>query len=222
MKGPCPNCRGIIEIPKAEITVHAPDEFASAGKTVKGRAILKPLDRQVTVIGVRELLLAAGTFAVMLVLALTVRHFLSSVILRDVIGSAGVTAAAFGMSLFGYYLLRSGDDLEFYEGEDLCKRAGICTAVYTVSWILFEFFVRYMSLQGSMLIWVYMIPLAMICLFTAYAVFDLDYPAALIHYSFFLICIIILRWAIGFGWIWMAASQILPGGNSGRPPAPVL
>lgn len=228
MKGPCPNCRGIIEIPKTQVTVHAPEDFISGGKTVKGRAILKPIDRHVTVIGAKQLLMALGVWVVVLAIALLVGRFHVSIgrVGLDLIGVIGMGAVAFTMSIFCYCLLRSGDDLEFYEGEYLYKRAGICAGVYTFSWILFELFSQYMGLNGSFMIWIYLIPLFIVGTIAAYASFDLDYSVAFVHYSLFLICIVVFRWAIGLNWIWMVAGQILaPGsgdGPAGRPPAPIL
>ena len=225
MKGPCPSCRNVIEIPKTQVTVHAPEDFIGAGKTVKGRAILKPIDRHVTVIGARQLLMAIGIWVVVFAIALLIGYFRTSIgrLGLDLIGTVGLTAVAFAMSIFCYCLLRSGDDLEFYEGEDLYKRAGIATGIYAFSWILFELFSNYMGLNGSFMIWVYLIPLFIVGTIAAYAVFDLNYSIAFVHYSLFLICIVIFRWAIGLGWIWMAAELLLPGtgdGPAGRPPAP--
>lgn len=227
MKGPCPNCRGTIEIPKVQVTVHAPEDFVSGGKTVKGRAILKPIDRKVTVIGVKELMMALGVWVVVFAFALLIGRLAPSIgrIGLDLIGTVGTGAIAFAMSIFCYCLLRSGDDLEFYEGEDLYKRAGICAGVYTGSWILFELFSLYMGLGGSFMIWIYLIPLFIIGTIAAYATFDLDYSIAFVHYALFLICIVIFRWAIGLNWIWLVTQIVVPesgDGPVGRPPAPVL
>jgi len=228
MKGPCPSCSTIIQIPKSQVKVHAPDDFASGGKTVKGKAILKPLDRQVTVISIKEFLLALLVWVVVFVVALLIGRFSTSIGRwgLDLIGVVGMLAIGFATSLFGYYLLRSGDDLEFYEGEDLYKRAGICTAIYTGVWILFECFVAYMNPQGSFpfLVWVFLVPFVIGSLMGAYALFDFDFSMAFVHYSFFLICVIVFRWAIGLGWLWMAVQLVVPSGGEGnvRPSAPVL
>ncbi len=46
--GPCPKCKTKITIPekKAEVKIHAPDEFSGGGKGVTGKLVLKPIARR--------------------------------------------------------------------------------------------------------------------------------------------------------------------------------
>ena len=128
MKGPCPSCNVIINIPKDKIKIAEPDEFESGGKTIKGRAVLKPIDRKVAVIGGQEWGLTALCIVGVFGLALLVGRFHADIGLWGVraIALLGTGGVAFGTAIFGYILLRSGDELEYYEGPDLYQRAGFC------------------------------------------------------------------------------------------------
>jgi hypothetical protein len=222
-KGPCPNCNTIITIPKEQVTIHAPDEFQSGGKTIKGRAILKPIDRKVAVIGAKEwgiaVLCAIGVFG----LAFLVGHFRENIMLLGVraVATLGTIAVAFGTVIFGYVLLRSGDELEYHEGVELYKRAGLCTVAYSLLWIVFEMIVYYVGLQGTILYWIFLIPFVAVSIIASYGLFDLDYSMAVAHYLIFFCAILFLRWAIGFGWLW-AAAEIASQASGGRIPPPLI
>jgi len=223
--GPCPSCNTMIAIPKEKVKIHAPDDFPSGGKTIKGRAILKPIDRKVAVIGGAEWGIALLCVVGAIGLALLVNYFYASKNIGrwsvDVIASFGAVAVAFGTSIFGYILLRSGDELEYHEGEELYKRAGLCAAAYSLLWILWESIMAYMNVpQGSILWWIYLIPFIALSIVAGYGLFDLDYTMAVAHYLIYFAAIVVLRWAIGFGWIWWAANMIQQTTNGGHAPPP--
>ncbi len=46
-QGPCPKCKGVINIPALDeqVKIHEPEQFAEGGKDAKGRAVLKPVAR---------------------------------------------------------------------------------------------------------------------------------------------------------------------------------
>ena len=44
-KGPCPRCGHIIEIPKEQVVVHAPDEMIIEGRKVKNPDFVRPIER---------------------------------------------------------------------------------------------------------------------------------------------------------------------------------
>jgi len=225
MKGPCPSCNTIIDIPKASVKVHVPEDFVSGGKTVKGRAILKPIDRKIATIGAKEWGIAVLCVIAAFAIAFVVQKY-SKPIGRygvDAIGSIGTIAVAFGVSIFGYILLRSGDELEYHEGAELYKRGAMCAGAYGVLWLLFEMIVAYLGLQGGWLLWVYFVPFVFVSILLSLAIFDLDTSVAAVHYIMFFFTILFLRWAIGFGWLWIAA-QIVSEASGGRipPPPPVV
>ncbi|MDR1382504.1 MAG: hypothetical protein LBJ67_01455 [Planctomycetaceae bacterium] len=220
-KGHCPSCNTIITIPKEQVKIHAPDELQPDGKTIKGRVILKPIDRNVAVIGVKEwgiiVLCAIGAFG----LAFLVNHFRETIGRWgvDAIAAIGMVAVAFGMSIFGYVLLRSGDELEYHEGIELYKRAGMCSGTYALLWVLFEIIVAHVGLQGTILYWFFLIPFVTVCIIASYGLFDLDYSIAVAHYLLFFVAVLFLRWAIGFGWLW-AALEVASQTSGGRVPPP--
>jgi len=228
MKGPCPSCNTVINIPKDKLKIAEPDEFQVDGKTIKGRAVLKPLDRKVAVIGGQEwgimALCVVGAFG----LALLVGRFSTDIGIWGVrtIALLGTAGVAFGTTIFGYILLRSGDELEYHEGPDLHQRAGFCAGAYTLLWILFEILVYYVGAQGTIVLWIYLVPFIALGIIAAAALFDLDFSMATAHYFIFFFAIVFLRWAIAYGWLWSAAvtivSETITPGSSGdrRPPPP--
>jgi len=222
MKGPCPSCNTIIDIPKDKLKIAEPDEFQSGGKTIKGRAVLKPIDRKVAVIGGQEWAIVAlgvvGVFVLAMLLGIFNKSFPVWVIRTvAVLGNGGV---AFGTVIFSYILLRSGDELEYHEGSDLYQRAGFCAAVYALSWIIFEMIVRYLNIQGTFVLWIYLVPVIAIGIVCAMALFDLDFSMATVHYFLYFFAVVILRWAIAYGWLWYALSEIVTPGSGQRPAPP--
>lgn len=228
MKGPCPACNTIINIPKETVKIYEPDEFQSGGKTVKGRAILKPIDRKVAVIGGREWAIMAISIVGVFALTMLVGRFSSSIGVWGVraIAALGTLGVAFGTSIFGYVLLRSGDELEYHEGPELYKRAGLCAGTYTLLWILFEALISYLGAQGTILLWAYLVPFVVLGVIAAVGFFDLDFSMGTAHYFIFFFAVLILRWAIRYGWLWQTvsavASEVISPGSSGghRPPPP--
>ena len=227
MKGPCPSCNVIINIPKDKLRIAEPDEFESGGKTMKGRAVLKPIGRQVAVIGGREWGLTALCIVGVFGLALLVGHFHQYIGLWGVrtIALLGTGGVAFGTVIFGYILLRSGDELEYYEGPDLYQRAGFCAGAYTLLWVLFEGIVSYLGAQGSFVLWIYLVPFLVLSIIAAMALFDLDISMGTAHYFIFFFAIIFLRWAIHYGWLWGPVIDFAwevgnPGSSGGPKPYP--
>jgi len=227
MKGPCPSCNVIINIPKDKLRIAEPDEFESGGKTIKGRAVLKPIDRKVAVIGGQEWGLTALCVVGVFGLALLVGRFHADIGLWGVrtIALLGTGGVAFGTVIFGYILLRSGDELEYYEGPDLYQRAGFCAGAYTLLWVLFEGIVSYLGAQGTIVLWIYLVPFIVLSIIAAMALFDLDISMGTAHYFIFFFAIIFLRWAIHYGWLWstvaaIASEAIVPGSGGGRRPPP--
>ena len=228
MKGPCPSCNTLINIPKETVRIHEPDEFQSGGKTAKGRAVLKPLDRKVAAIGGREWAIMAVCVVGVFALTLLVGRFSTSIGVWGVraIAVLGMLGVAFGTSIFGYILLRSGDELEYHEGPDLYKRAGLCAGCYALLWLMFEQLTTYLGVQGTLVVWAYLVPFVVLSVIAVVGFFDLDFSMGTAHYLIFFFAILLLRWAIGYLWLWQAISfvaseVVVPGSGGGhRPPPP--
>jgi hypothetical protein len=213
-KGPCPNCNTIIDIPKETVKVHAPDDFSSGGKTVKGKAILKPIDRVETTSGIKlvvyTLLAMVGVFG----LSFAIRLADLGRTVTSLIGAFGLFILAIPLSAVGYVILREGEEIDFLEGKDLYLRAAISGGVYAVLWIVFEGIARSMF-SGAIWQWLLFVPFLVIGIVTAHAVFDLDFSKGLLHFLLFLLVMILMRWAIGLDWIWTMG---MDNGPAGAPP----
>ncbi len=213
-KGPCPNCKVIIEIPKEQVIVHAPEEFVSGGKTVKGRAILKPLERLSTEFKLQNVLIGGAGFLAVVVLASFLGYLNPGPLILDLIGTVGLFLISFPLAFFGYQFLREGDELEFIEGRNLLNRAALCGCAYSVLWVVFELFSRYLGAE-SYYVWIILVPFLFLSLIAAYGIFDFNWPRCFFHYLIFLGPVLLLRGLIGLGWIWNIASEV--SGNSGNP-----
>ena len=208
-KGPCPNCKTIIDIPAEQVKVHAPDELISGGKTVKSRTVSTPLARLNTEFNLRDVLLVSGGFlAVLLVAAVLGRLGLGS----NLFGLVGLFLIAFPLVFIGQRLLQDADDLHSLAMSEILRKCAICGAAYPFLWGCFEFLAKYMQADG-VFIAVYLIPFALFSLFVAHVVFDFDFARGLFHYLVFFIPVVLLRGLLGLGWIWEAFE-----GATGNPP----
>lgn len=220
-KGPCPKCQTIIDIPKEQVVVHAPEEFVSGGKTIKGRAILKPISRLNTDFQSSHLTLGlVGAIAVFAAAFVLGRWEPGSMpLLRNLIGVFGLIVISFPLVIFGHQLLRDGDALEQLTGRELYRKSGICAAVYVFLWILFEFLSRYLQ-ADTIFIWVYLVPFALFSIIAVHVLFDFDLSRGLLHYLVFFIPLIVLRGMMGLGWIWNAFGEFSSGSGGAPPPPP--
>lgn len=220
-RGPCPKCQTLIDIPKEQLVVHASDEFASGGKTVKGRAILKPLTRMNTGFKSRDIMLgglgAIVVFAMAFVLGLESLGL--GLALRNIIGIVGLFLVAFPLVLFGREVLQDPDDLTETTQREILKKSALCAVAYAVLWICFEFLAKYMS-ADSVFIWVYLVPFAFFSLIAAHIIFDFDFARGLLLYFVFFTPVVLLRGLLGLGWIWNVVSIAASGSNAPPPPPP--
>jgi hypothetical protein len=212
-QGPCPKCKTVITIPvpaKDEVKIHAPEEFQSGGKDVKGRPITKPIARkdarfrpmQAAVVAAAVLLVVGAAFA-----------------LRWFDGGAQVAAVSLGLlvitpplTVAGYSFLRD-DELEPYRGRSLWLRAGICSLAYAVLWGLYWPLSGYLT--GELWQWLFLAPVILaIGALVAHATLDLDPTSGAIHYGFFLAVTLVLRAAIGWPPVWKAVVPIVSPGST--------
>ncbi|MGL6194864.1 MAG: hypothetical protein ACRC2T_08595 [Thermoguttaceae bacterium] len=225
-KGPCPNCKTIIDIPKEQVVIHAPEEFVSGGKTVKGRAILKPITRLNTEFKTKSIIISAVGSLLVIVLAALLGwvkgKFGVSTNLYDLLGILGLAAISFPLTMFGYELLRESDELEFIQGNDLYKKSAICGGVYTLLWVFFELLTKYMQSEEWITWLAYLIPFIVFAVIASHILFDFDFPRGVLHFLVFFGPLLLLRGLIGLGWLWLVVSEITSGsgGSSIGPPPP--
>jgi hypothetical protein len=218
LKGPCPNCNTIINIPKAAVKIHGAEEFDQGGKTVTGKLILKPISR--LEMDFDPVYAVFCTIGVLIIYLLT--HFINFLSFSAGIGNAlgfiGIFLIAFPLSLFGYQVLRDREQLFMLTGIDLYKKTGICAAIYAVLWIIYEIFLWYMS-ADVLFVWVYFAAFAFLAMLATHAVLDINLGSALLHYLIFFVSILILRGTMGLGWLWIVTESIR---KTSAPPPPIL
>jgi hypothetical protein len=205
-QGPCPKCKAIIKIPEvlaAEVKVHAPEEYASGGKDQKGRPITKPIPRVDT--KVNSKVVAAILIGSALALAV-------AIVGRSLDDAAKFGLIAVGLLLLGppiavggYFFLRN-DELEPYTGKELWIRASLCGLGYAVLWGVYWYLGYQAGVPSEMYHWVFIAP-ALIAAGggLALATFDLEFGSGALHYCFYVVVTLLLRFAIGLEPIWASA-----------------
>jgi hypothetical protein len=219
MKGPCPSCKTIINIPKSSVKIHGADEVDKDKKTGEkntGRQTVKPISRTDFGFDIKEVkkyaLITLGFFLFTFIIGLVIPRGL----VLNIIGILGLCIIVFPISLFGYQLLHDREELFMLAGTDLYKTTGICAAVYTIIWITFELFTWYMR-ADYIFIWVYFAAFAIFASLLAHAILDITFGNSVLHFLIFFFVILILRGISNIGWLWNVASfvkdtsPLLPG-----------
>jgi hypothetical protein len=197
-KGPCPNCKAVIQIPSKseEVVVHAPEGFGP--KDAAGRPVLKPITRSETSFSVPAAAVIGVIVALVLIAAVIIRVTYKGEVPTWILG---VGAVLLGPSLAyaGYSFLRN-DDLEPHRGRSLWIRSLICGLVYAALWGLYALGLH-LVLDGEQLELFQLLYVAPVFLAigagTAFACFDLDFGTGAIHYAFYLLVTIVLRLLMG-------------------------
>lgn len=213
-KGPCPKCGHLIEIPKENLVVHAPDEMMIDGKKVKNPDFIRPIEQKTFSFTGRAILVNLVTVAVVLTVA-TVFHFIHFAPLAAAVGVLLSLAVAFPLVKYGYMTFRDPDDLEIFLGGQLSKKSAVGAIGFVVFWILFEILLWFMN-PGA-LAFLYLIPVALLASFVPIVLFDMKFSDALAIVVLFALAVILLR-GIMFaddGWIW----QIRHSRSVSPPPA---
>jgi hypothetical protein len=223
MKGPCPSCKAIINIPKASVKIHGADEI-DKGKNVGGtnaasatnRPTPTPISRLNFDFDPKEVkkyaLITLGFFLFAFLVGLVVPRGL----ILNIIGTIGLCVIVFPITLFGYQLLRDREELFMLAGTDLYKTTGTCAAIYAIVWIAFEIFAWYMR-ADYIFIWVYFAAFAMFAALLGHAILDITFGNSTLHFLIFFFVVLILRGVSNIGWLWNAASivrdtsPLLPG-----------
>lgn len=199
-KGPCPKCKFQITIPSAndKIEVHAPEEHEGGGRGIDGKLLLKPIEREesrVTPLGLSVIL---GT----IVLTVAVAFFAGETFRSNLLlCGLGIVVISPVLTFAGYTFLRDME-AEYLVGKAVYLRSLACGVAYSALWGVFA----YMSgqvLTGEMWTWLVVAPPFLVTgALVSLALFNFDFTTGMLHYGFYLLVFIFLRWLIGMGWIW--------------------
>ena len=208
-KGPCPSCKTEIQIPRADeqVVIHEPDEFVSGGKSVAGRPDIKPIARPDTKVKpIVVVAVGAGVLTVFIVAMLLGRAgtFQDNMLLTAI----GLLLVSPPIAVAGYTFLQNDEDLQPYRGMKLFIRAAICGAIYTALWGGF-IYVAGIFMTGELWQWVVVAPFFVGGAVAALACLDLDFTGGFLHYAFYALLTVLLRWAIGLGWIWNLPESLI-------------
>ena len=201
-QGPCPKCKALITIPALteEVKIHVPEIFASAGKDTKGRPLSKPIPRRETKLETMTMVGIAAFCVIVLVVALLLRGFGEQS--KYPIITLGLTVLSPALVAAGYFSLRD-DELEPYTGRQLWIRSAICGAAYMALWGVYALMAGSMGTAIEMWQWMFIAPLFVsLGGLAALASLDLDFGSGALHYSFYLLVTLLLRWAAGMPPVW--------------------
>lgn len=201
-KGPCPKCKTVIEIPKAgdEVVIHGGEEFGHAGTDAQGKAIGKPILRERSdFTPTIAAIVGAGTLVTIVVTWILGR---AAVFESTLMGALGLLIVSPPLAAGGYKFLTSSEELQPYRGKKLWIRAAVCSLVYILLWGVFDYLAG-AFLTGEIWEWVVLVaPILAAGGFVGLICFDLDFASGFLHYSFYVVVTIVLRWIADLGWIW--------------------
>ena len=202
--GPCPKCKAQITIPAVaapEIKIAEPEQYASGGKNAKGIPVGKPLTRKETKVSPLTWALIIGSSLLVLMLAVALRWMPEARLAGIIVGLLVISPP---IAVGAYSVLRD-DELEAYTGRPLWIRAVLCGLVYALLWGLYYPLVPF--LPGEIWQWLFVAPIFVGAGgAAAYALFDLDFGTASLHYCFYVIVTLLLRAAIGLPPIWLVSA----------------
>jgi hypothetical protein len=198
--GPCPACKAPIKVPEkaVEVTVHAPAEFASGGRSITGQLITKPIARKA--VRVKPAIVAAIVVGSLAVLIVT--WVLGRADLFKNLWACGVGVLVISPPLvFAPYTFLREEELEPYRGRELWIRTGICALAYAILWAVFCYLLNEMG--AELYLWaIFAPPVFLLGAGASLVTLDLDFGNAFFHFAFYALIVIVLRAAAGLGWIW--------------------
>src|SRR5689334_4506098 len=197
-KGPCPNCKQVITIPKKEdeVVIHAPVHSEAGAVDSKGRNVLKTYKRKDTKFQPLLFTAVIGAVLVALLAALVIR---SSGPPETWLKALAAAILGPPLAWAGYTFLRD-PELEAHQGMSLAIRSIICGLVYALLWGLFWFLGNQFfgpdamkkGLQIFQMI-VLLVPVFAAGTLAAFASFDLDPGSAFFNCAMYFAVTVILR-----------------------------
>jgi hypothetical protein len=203
-QGPCPKCKAPITIPKLEeqVQIHAPEEFASGGKTMTGESAVKPIARKETKLQLVPTVIAVcGALAVVAIAVVAGKDFKDMFLLRSV----ALVAISAPLTAAGYGFLRP-DELEPHRGLVLWIRAAICGLCFSLLWLAFSYVPVDLraSTWNCIMIACVLLPIGG---GIAFACFDLDFGNGFMLTCFYAACTLALGWLAGLDMPWSVVTS---------------
>ena len=197
-KGPCPKCKGEIQVPRKEdeVVIQAPEQFGGA-RDAAGNLVLKPIERKETTLTLwMSTAIFGGIFAVF-ALAVVLRGYHPDGEVPLFLRALGAIALAPLLAYVGYAFLRDAE-LEPYRGVSLLLRISICAVVYALLWGGYTLAVQYFEIPVEAWSLVFLIPpFVFLGALAAFASLDLNPTSAFLHYAFYLTVTVVLRLTVG-------------------------
>lgn len=201
-KGPCPKCGHIIEIPKGNVVVHAPDEIIVEGRKVKNPDFVQPIERAPFAFTRRQIILNVIGAILVISFAVLFSNIDREQPIKWIAGALGTFVVAFPLARYGYILIRNPDDLEIFLGGELHRKSFLVALGYSFAWFLFEGLMIYMN--PGFFFFLYLVPIAILAAFIPLVVFDIDYGNSFMLFTLFVLLMILLSGLMfrPCGWVW--------------------
>jgi hypothetical protein len=201
-KGPCPNCKATITIPKKEdeVVIHAPEHSEAGAIGVSGRHVLKTYKRKDTKFQPLVFTGVVGFVLVALLVALVLR---STGEVDTWMLAAGAVILGPPLAWAGYPFLRDLE-LEGYQGTPLIIRSVACGLVYALLWGVYVFVGGQLwgadAMASGLEIYQLVIMAAAVLgigTFAAYVSLDLEPGSAFFHCAMYFAVTVVLRLVVG-------------------------
>ena len=199
-EGPCPKCKAKITIPLDDVKIHVPEEAIpteAGGKAVTATGTPRPVARTKRELKVLPALIIGGATISVLVVAWLGGDLIQK---NAVARIAGLLVVSLPLAVAGYSVLRD-DELEPYRGQELLLRAALCAAGYALLWGVFWYLPD--DAFRNNLNWLFIAPpFVLVGAGIAFGCFDLPFQEALLHYAFYLLASLVVRWLVGMPQLW--------------------
>ncbi|MEN6405749.1 MAG: hypothetical protein ABFC77_04675 [Thermoguttaceae bacterium] len=200
--GPCPKCKRILKVPdkSQEVKVHAPEEFSGGGKSVSGKLVIKP--EAFVPVRFQPVTVALIIATVLCVLVLAWGGGRTGLFYNPVILVASLLAISPLLAVAAYGMLCDAE-LEPYRGVPLYVRSAICGLAYAALWGVFALMTLRGLVTGDLWNWCLIAPpMVVVGGMFAMASLDLRFGDAMLHYGFYVLATVVLRWVAGMKWVW--------------------
>ena len=196
--GPCPKCKRSLTIPQPAaqaVTIHEPEAPVTTGQGT-GRIPTAPIQSTERPVSRLQLALTAvGTLGCLLLAGVARIAWQPGEAPRWAL-AASALLLAFPCVALGYRIVRDRE-LEPYRGRALAARVTICALVYAALWGVRALVPVEMTTE--MWQWLYVAPIFFgLGALASFATLDLEWGAAAVHFSLYVLVTALLRWLAGF------------------------